>query len=62
MKYSLGSFCRENNISKAGSEQVVAVSVNDGRIFYDGSIVQEERWKISLLYNSDKLLKSHEKL
>ena len=43
MKYSLGSFCRENNISKAGSEQVVAVSVNDGRIFYDGSIVQEER-------------------
>ena len=35
---------REESIDKADEGQQVAVSVCDGRIFYDGSVVQEQRY------------------
>ena len=35
--------CRKHNIDDANKDQEVAVSVCDGRIFYDGSLVQEQR-------------------
>ena len=35
---------RKESIDKADEGQQVAVSVCDGRIFYDGSVVQEQRY------------------
>ena len=37
-------FFRKYNIDEAEPGQAVAVSVNDGRIFYDGTLVQEQRY------------------
>ena len=34
----------EENISSATSGQAVAVSICDGRIFFDGSLVQEQKF------------------